>query len=244
MRQDSINYPPPKVVKTMHCHLKYIHQRETFNWIEIPKLIRLALWYCVAFRYSESYFESLGFEIIFVITLSCFCMRRFHCTCSPGWPGCPGSRVTPGCPVSRLSRVKPSCPVSRLSRVKARISRVKTGCQGSRVKGVARLSRVQAVQGEARLSRVQAVQGPGSRVDGPGWRQSWKTEIFQLGLSVSRKQWRPVCQEVTWETCCRFEEQSTTINYNGLHYKFNLYYGVQMIQKTFTSFISIPELLD
>ena len=84
--------------------------------------------------------------------------------------------------------MKPSCPVSRLSRVKARISRVKTGCQGSRVKGVARLSRVRAVQGEARLSRVQAVQGPGSRVEGPGCRQSWKTELFLLGLSVSRKQ--------------------------------------------------------
>ena len=111
-------------------------------------------------------------------------MRRFHCRCQAArWPGCPGSRLKPGCPVSRLSR---------LSSVQA-------------AHGEARVSSVQAVQGEVRLSRVQALQGPGSRVEGPGWMQSGKTGIFQLGLCVSRKQWRPVCQEVTWETCCHSE---------------------------------------
>ena len=42
--------------------------------------------------------------------------------------------------------------------------------------------------------------------------QDGRQEHFSrvLGLSVSRKLERPVCQEVAWETWCRSEEQSTT----------------------------------
>ena len=53
---------------------------------------------------------------------------------------------------------------------------------------------------------VQADQDD-SNHDGSG-RQEHFSQV--LGLSVSRKLERPVCQEVAWETWCRSEEQSTT----------------------------------
>ena len=53
---------------------------------------------------------------------------------------------------------------------------------------------------------VQADQDD-SNHDGSG-RQEHFSRV--LGLSVSRKLERPVCQEVAWETWCRSEEQSTT----------------------------------
>ena len=53
---------------------------------------------------------------------------------------------------------------------------------------------------------VQADQDD-SNHDGSG-RQEHFSQV--LGLSISRKLERHVCQEVAWETWCRSEEQSTT----------------------------------